>query len=147
MSEACFFCGEPSTLLCDAVLGYPIGGEGIGPKGKPYPVTTMEAMLATPHTCDAPMCRACGKQVGHICGKTHDSIDHCPLHAGQEREPGDRLMTAEQIARTRRALHATFRRQRVREDMTMREQIEYWKERALAAEEALPDNGQRRGAG
>lgn len=107
MGEACFFCGEPATLLCDAPLGLVKGGEHNG-----QPVTTLEAMIATPHTCDAPMCRACGKAVGHVCGKDHDTIDHCPLHAGSVERGG--VLTPEEIATARRALHAQFRRNRIR---------------------------------
>lgn len=133
MVEPCFFCGEPSTLLCDFALALVIGGEVNG-----QPVTTMEAMLSGSYTCDAPMCRACGKMVGHVCaGKHSDTIDRCPLHASLPAEIAQ-PMTLDQIAKVRRALHATFRRQRVRDDMSLREQVEYWKERAMAAEESIP---------
>lgn len=139
MDDFCFFCGEPATLFCDYALALVIGGECGG-----HPVTTMEAMLSGPYTCDAPMCRSCAKMVGHVCGADHDTIDHCPLHAGVATGSGE-LMTLEQIAKTRRALHARFRRQRVRDDMSLREQLVYWKERAMAAEESMTTN--QRGAG
>lgn len=130
MAEKCFFCGEPATLLCDFGLGLVIGGEHEGSK-----VCTMQAMLAQSTTCDAPFCRKCGKAVGHICGQNlHDTIDYCPLHAGSTERGG--LMTAEELAKKRRSIHASYRRARIREDMTLREQIDYWRERALAAEES-----------
>lgn len=107
----CLFCNNDAIAYCDKPLAMVIGGT-VKRKGKPpHNVTTMEAMLSCSYTCDAPICSEHGKVVGHVCGKDHDTIDHCVKHLGpHHRHP---LMTPEQIDGIRRSLHAQWRRERV----------------------------------
>lgn len=94
--ELCAFCGGPGGFLCDFVLGVTDG--------------TRNALL---HTCDAPMCRRCKKQVasmflcsrgsgGHGC--QHDTLDHCPKHAGQVEDRPKPILTAEEAEAIRLTL-------------------------------------------
>lgn len=85
------FCGEPSALLCDFVLGRDLdklidpGEPAHG--GKPgRPPGTLMYPEEPSFTCDAPMCRGCAKSIGHICGRPHfhDTIDLCPVHDKQD---------------------------------------------------------------
>ena len=87
-AATCAFCGGPGGFLCDFVLGVTDG--------------TRNALL---HTCDAPMCRRCKKQImsmfvcsrgrrGHGCH--HDTLDHCPNHAGQVEARPKKVLTAEE---------------------------------------------------
>ncbi len=69
-SSGCFFCGLPSTLLCDGHLAW-LSDDGISTSRK-----------AKEFTCDRRLCRACAKQEGLIhfnMGKNShwDSRDYC----------------------------------------------------------------------
>lgn len=69
--DTCLWCGAPATHYCDSLIGCErrasdktlITGEGF--------------------TCDAPMCEAHRKQVGHVAMSEgpHDTMDVCPAHA------------------------------------------------------------------
>lgn len=78
MSGICESCGKPSTLLCD---GRVIDGQR---------VPMSDARKAT-GTCDAPICRACAKQLSTYHMRTSkgcrwDSIDLCPKCAAVNAE-------------------------------------------------------------
>lgn len=116
-SEQCAFCKQPAEYYCDFVLGMECGGwsrcdgelavkvnrfdEFVPGKGLPY-IKQGGGFF----TCDAPLCEACRKQVGHL-SLTGDgvcqmeSIDHCPLHADVKEK--SRPMTAEDAERLRMA--------------------------------------------
>jgi hypothetical protein len=65
----CWWCNAEATLLCDAAVGW----ERRQSDGT--------LVWDEPYTCDASMCNACAKRVGHVCGDEPDSIDVCPEHA------------------------------------------------------------------
>lgn len=111
----CLFCNKPATRLCDFPIALVEGGT-VKQVGQPaYTVTTMEAMLSGSYTCDAPCCDSHVSQVGHVCGKEPDSIDHCFGHSSENYQPAhSRLLSLEQIAVIRDRQHAVWRRQRVR---------------------------------
>ncbi len=107
------YCNEPATRLCDAVIALVDGG-WVKPRGAtPYKVTTMEAMLSTSYTCEAPFCATHGKVVGFICGKDGDTIDYCAGCIAAERGRFERILTPGAIAALRRQRHAEYRRQRI----------------------------------
>ncbi|WP_370609792.1 hypothetical protein NMD12_12375 [Citrobacter portucalensis] len=74
-NSLCMFCGDSATLLCDGYIGFPPKCEN----GLELPD------IRHPFTCDAPMCRHCGRQMMKIfvCGKRPYSgihtTDHCPI--------------------------------------------------------------------
>lgn len=71
---------------------------------------TMEVMPLA--TCDAPICQDHTVLVGHICGKEHDTIDHCIKHA--RRDGKLLLMTPDKIPALRRSLHQQWRRELIK---------------------------------
>ncbi len=94
--KPCLWCGEPSTKLCDGLVG----------------VLDL-SRLDSAQTCDAPMCHRCAHQAGHVCGRGAggcDSIDHCPTHAI---EPGDarRVLTETETRLFRAILHRLVKAQ------------------------------------
>ena len=117
----CAFCGAPSDLLCDHILGFQVGGfsgcdskmsakvgrldEHVPGKGLPYVAEDAEMF-----TCDAPLCDECARTCGttFVCGRSdtdaplgfHQSIDLCPLHHDDK---GDRVrpITSQQAERLR----------------------------------------------
>lgn len=64
----CWWCGAPALVLCDAVIGLDIEDTD------------------KIHTCDAALCAEHRKQFGNVSargrGGYHDTLDHCPEHAG-----------------------------------------------------------------
>lgn len=116
VTEACMWCGDPATRLCDA----PIGFAAIGAmRDEAFNVTGLltgsrEDGSIQMWTCDAEMCDCHATRVGFICGKAADSIDRCPFHAGMEAEPMERLiMFAPEAETKRREVHAVIRRARM----------------------------------
>lgn len=111
--ERCLFCNQPATRLCDRVIGMVDAGERVKVRGRPaYSVTSMEAMLSVSYTCDAPICAEHTRVVGHVCGKDHDTIDHCVGCCGAAR--ANELLTPAAIESRRARMHATYRRGRVK---------------------------------
>lgn len=82
MPQKCQFCENPSSHLCDHILGW-----------------NRNRMF---HRCDAPMCEDCRTQVGMITLNGVDSIDRCPLHVGKEDAHLAVLMTAREAEAIRR---------------------------------------------
>lgn len=110
MTEPCLFCGKPATRLCDAPIAMVDGGWH-KPNGRPpYKVTTMEAMLSTSYTCDAPFCEDHGHVIGFICGDIGDTIDHCCGCFNSRREGPHGLMTPGAIDAIRKKWHSEYRR-------------------------------------
>lgn len=115
--DTCLFCDAPATILCDEPIAMVAGGVVLDKFKRPRKISTMEAMLSTSHTCDAPCCPAHAKGVGYICSRGNgcETIDRC---AGCERDPlggegGRGVMDADEIARVRRERHAKWRRERI----------------------------------
>lgn len=107
MGNACLFCGQPATRLCDEMIAKPIGDHA-KPFGRPaYPVTTMEVMPLG--TCDAPICDAHAFVAGHICGKKPDTIDRCAGCHTNPRTGSLALVTVDKIPGMRRELHRGYR--------------------------------------
>jgi len=70
--NACFFCENPSTLLCDGSLAY-LGTFNLKQVASPPKL----------FTCDRPLCRKCAVNKGHIHYNTpgkhkFDTMDYCP---------------------------------------------------------------------
>lgn len=81
----CAFCDQPSTLLCDFVLGWTDFEWHGGRDDKPRRVVTNRSEMLT---CDAPLCGGCRTQIGQIfLPGEMDTRDRCPLHppAGEPR--------------------------------------------------------------
>lgn len=101
--QRCTYCHEPATLLCDFQLGRPMFDRG--PNGTPKPW----------HTCDLPVCRAHGKQVGMLHVKAgrkgyFDTFDRCLEHVGvSEAVPTPRIVDGE-AERLRRAVRERAQR-------------------------------------
>lgn len=113
VTEPCMWCGAPSTRLCDAVIGYEATSCTRTRAGG------VEALLTglggDVWTCDAPICDAHAKQVGWVCGQTHDSIDRCPHHAAlDDPDMAELVMFPDEAVKTRSDLYAAIRRQRMR---------------------------------
>jgi hypothetical protein len=101
----CLVCGEPAVAYCDAVLGFTADDGGlVGRHSKSF-------------TCDAPMCEAHTKMIGHVCGRYADTIDHCQWHAEFDVR-GLVIMTADEAATARRAIWARMLRLRARREPT-----------------------------
>lgn len=115
MKKSCFYCGQPSTLLCDFQLGWPIGGYSRAPDGSEYPVRALQA----PYTCDMPLCRNHAELRGtvHIKAKKplggFDTYDYCMEHRGQENRLAEAMVESE-ADRLRRAVQALARRRLMR---------------------------------
>jgi hypothetical protein len=111
VGEKCLFCEAPAIGLCDNALALVWTGQTEKVKGRPpHAVTSMEAMLSTSYTCDAPFCDQHGKLVGFVCaGKNSDTIDHCCGCVAAEQHRRE-LMTADQISKLRSNIHAKWRR-------------------------------------
>lgn len=105
------WCEKPSVRYCDAVIGF----EAVDAiRDKAGNVVGLLAGSDTMWTCDAPMCAEHTRQVGHICGKDPDSIDHCPYHIEHEEHSMKKLVMFEHEAETiRRKVHAGIRRSRM----------------------------------
>lgn len=111
MSELCA-CGRPAVRWCDACIGCgprlvpPGPHDAAGPPPEPMWVLDLEVV----HTCDAPLCEACARQVGHMCGHAEDgapwsdSIDRCPVHA--ERDPPVEILRFGEVEVTRARIAA-----------------------------------------
>lgn len=115
--ENCMWCDEPSVLLCDAVIGFEAVAAIRDAHGKVTGLMTgtNPSGECVAWTCDAPMCRAHAKRVGHVCGSAPDSIDRCPYHAASEEHGMDKLVMFEHEAEQRRRdVHAEIRRRRMR---------------------------------
>jgi len=99
--DRCLWCGQPASKYCDAVIG-------IDPVDEQMRV----GLLNVQRTCDAPMCRHHGRQVGWVCGQDPDSIDRCPYHAdvGHKKLEG-LVMVKSESERKRREIHAAIRRE------------------------------------
>ncbi len=115
--DTCLFCDQAATIFCDEPIAMVAGGVALDKYKRPYKVSTMDAMLSTSYTCDAPCCETHAKRVGHICtrGEGCESIDQC---AGCERDPlggegGRGVMSADEISKVRRERHAKWRRERM----------------------------------
>lgn len=76
--ELCWWCGKPSTTLCDAPIGFEAIGATRDKSGAIENLITGNG--AKFWTCDAAMCDECAVMVGFVCGKDADSIDRCPHH-------------------------------------------------------------------
>lgn len=79
MNEVCIYCGQPSVLLCDFVLGFTDpDGDGL------FSFSGGHSLLR----CDAPLCPAHADQkaVIHASGKKGftDTVDHCIGHQDGE---------------------------------------------------------------
>lgn len=108
----CLFCDSEATVFCDKAIALVSTGELVKRKGQaPFAVTSMEAMLSTSYTCDAPVCAKHARPVGHICG--HGTIDHCHGCIGAVVNPRLPLLTAAQIDTARNCMHARYRRSRI----------------------------------
>lgn len=72
--DACMWCGEPSTALCDYWLGE-----------IPDPEDGLRNVDCERFTCDAPLCDDHRAAIGHLCSrqiKNCDTMDYCPAHKG-----------------------------------------------------------------
>lgn len=91
----CLYCGKPSALLCDFIMGF---------RGKPGELA-QGATLHT-HTCDAHLCAACAVRKGHFHwhggGRGgYESIDWCPDHPEEGIEWLQHPMSDEEAQRLR----------------------------------------------
>lgn len=82
LTDRCAFCGKPSTLLCDRVIGLQYAGTS--PRGHDY--TSIDL---APYTCDTPLCEGCAVNAGatHFSGDNggFETTDYCPDCADKER--------------------------------------------------------------
>jgi len=113
VADPCMWCGEPSTRLCDAVIGYEATGCMRTRAGGVDALLT--GLGGDVWTCDAPICDAHARQVGWVSGKTPDSIDYCLHHAALDRPSMPELvMFQDEAIKARSDLYAAIRRQRMR---------------------------------
>lgn len=88
---SCSFCGCPSELLCDYVLGFACAGKTEDdrpeiPKYAKRPSRRLIGSDSDMFTCDVPFCRNCGRcgiETIFTCGSgcSVDTVDHCRIHA------------------------------------------------------------------
>ncbi|MFM0226130.1 hypothetical protein [Paraburkholderia dipogonis] len=103
----CFYCSNPSTLLCDYVFGWTECGDRL-------------------HTCDMPTCRDHAEYRGwiHIKGPPgvggFDSRDYCPEHCGQDDSRSGGTITDDEAERLRRTVRALAERRLMRERGVLR---------------------------
>lgn len=94
-AKKCIFCGKPSTLLCDFVMGF---------DGKPGDIPTMRGLNL--YRCDAALCSNCATNQGRLfwhgeAGGGCDTIDHCPNHPPEGIEWMRRPMGSSEAERLR----------------------------------------------
>jgi hypothetical protein len=116
MTQRCFYCSNPATLLCDFKLGWAIGELVRDRSGAPWNAIDGSK---PPHTCDMPLCRDHAEYRGwlHIkAGRNShfDSYDYCPEHQGMV-DTGAPVIQESEADRLRRAVHADARRRLMRE--------------------------------
>jgi hypothetical protein len=99
----CWWCGEESTVLCDRLIGCE--------RRK----SDNTLIVDEGYTCDAELCRAHAKQIGHMCGGKPDTIDVCPVHVDGLGGDLSKLATTKAGAeKVRREIRATALRSRIR---------------------------------
>lgn len=119
--QRCAYCNQPATLLCDFQFGWPIGGHERARDGSTYAVRA----LASPYTCDMPLCPEHAETRGWLHIKASgplggfDSYDYCPEHRGQD-DHGAPPMEESEADRLRRAVHALAQRRVMRERGALR---------------------------
>lgn len=111
----CMWCSAPAIRYCDAPIAFLARG-GIREKDGRY------TLLAGSDdngdfgmsTCDAPMCAAHTRQIGHISGTRPDSIDRCPYHI-EHGDPSlrDAVCFSDEVEPRRLLIHAEIRRSRM----------------------------------
>lgn len=113
MTDKCMWCDRPATRYCDAPIGFEAKGAARNKNG-----TVRQLLIGGDSrmwTCDAPMCNEHAKQVGFICGKDPDSIDHCPYCRENARRTEEMVMFEDEATAARRRVHAEIRRSRMAE--------------------------------
>lgn len=117
----CFYCDEPSTLLCDFKLGWAIGELVRDRSGTPW--NAIDASKP-PYTCDMPLCRVHAEYRGWLHVKAgrnsqFDSYDYCPEHKGLS-DADAPVMQESEAESLRRVVVANAQRRRMRERGVLR---------------------------